>query len=106
MKPPMRETAIKITRSLNGYGDFTEISRANLPCHFRNITSQVAGGGDETVESDALAWFEAGSGVVRNDILIIDGEGWRVERLTKARRLRDNSVQFIKTELLRYGVIS
>jgi len=46
------------------------------------------------------------SGIDKEDILRIDGEYFRVERVTKARRLRNPEVLFIKVTLLRYGVIS
>ena len=53
-----------------------------------------------------MAWFEPDSGVEKEDVLLIDNENFRVERVIKARRLRDSSVQFIKVELLKYGLIS
>lgn len=106
MKPPMHQTAYKVTMSRNAYGDYTASGTTTLACHFRNITDIVTTTGNEYVNADAMAWFEPDAGVVKGDVLQIDGEHWRVERLTKARRLRSNDVQFLKVELLRHGVIS
>lgn len=106
MKPPMLHTAYKLTTSRNAYGDFVASGETALKCHFRYITMQVSDSNNETIESDAMAWFEPDSGIDRKDIIKIDGEHFRVERVTKARRLRNPNVMFIKTELLKYGVIS
>lgn len=103
--PPMLHTAYKVTTTRNVYGDYVESSRVTLKCHFREITSIVEGS-NVTIQSDAMAWFEPDSGVVKKDILIIDGQGFKVERITKARRLRNPDVLFIKAELTKYGVIS
>jgi hypothetical protein len=106
MKPAMRNIAYKKTITRNVYGDFVIGASTALPCHFRYITAVESTLGSEAVRSDAMAWFEADSGIVKNDILEIDDEGWRVERVTKARRLRDTTVLFLKVDLLRHGMIS
>lgn len=106
MKPPMRHTAIKWNTTRNAYGDFSHTSSTTIPCHFRYITEAVTNTNNETIQSDGMAWFEADSGIERQDILTIDNENFRVERVIKARRLRDSSVQFLKCDLLSYGVIS
>lgn len=106
MRPPMLHTAYKVTTTRNAYGDFLASGETALKCHFRYITEQVTATNNETIQSDAMAWFEPDSGVNRKDIIKFDGEHFRVERVTKARRLRDPNVQFIKVELLKYGVIS
>lgn len=106
MKPPMLHTAYKVTTTRNAYGDFIASTSTELPCHFRYITSQVSTNPNEMIQSDAQAWFESDSGVQKEDILEIDGEHFRVERLVKARRLRNPAVLFLKVDLLKYGVIS
>jgi hypothetical protein len=53
-----------------------------------------------------MAWFEPDSGIDRKDIIKFEDEFFRVERVIKARKLRSSEVQFIKVELLKYGVIS
>ncbi len=106
MKPPMLHTAYKLTTSRNAYGDFIRSAETALKCHFRYITEQVTATNNETIQSDAMAWFEPDSGVERKDIIKFDDEYFRVERVTKARRLRNPRVLFIKCDLLKYGVIS
>lgn len=106
MKPPMLQTAYKVTTTRDAYGSYSGSSSVALKCHFRNITDVQTTTMNETVNADAMAWFEPDSGIVKGDILQIDGEHFRVERLTKARRLRSSVVLFLKVELLRYGSIS
>jgi hypothetical protein len=106
MKPAMRHTAYKITTTRNAYGDYVAGARTAHVCHFRYITELLTTNGNEAVRSDAMAWFESDSGIVKKDILIIDGEGWKVDKVVKARRLRDSEVQFLKVTLMRYGLIS
>lgn len=101
----MMHTAYKVTTTRNTYGDFVASGETALKCHFRYITQQVEGN-NETVTSDAMAWFEPDSGIDRQDIIKFEGEHFRVERVVKARRLRNPQVLFIKVELLKYGFIS
>lgn len=105
IKPPMIHTAYKVSTTRNAYGDFTAGAETALACHFRYITEQISNN-NEYIESDAMAWFEPDSGIDRKDIIKFEGEHFRVERVIKARKLRDPNVQFIKTELLKYGPIS
>ena len=102
----MYHTAYKVTTSRNAYGDYTATGETAITCHFRTINEQVTGSGNETVQSDAMIWTEPDSGLVRGDIIKFEGEHYRVERITKARRLRNPTVLFLKIELLKYGTIS
>lgn len=105
MQPPMLHTAYKVTTTRNAYGDYVASGTTTLRCHFRYITAlQIQN--NEVVQSDAMAWFEADSGIVKGDIVTIDDEHFKVEKVIHARRLRSTAVQFIKTELVRYGRIS
>lgn len=108
----MRHTAYKVTTTRNAYGDYIAAGETALICHFRYITIQAGGSsgrnirGNESVDADAMAWFEPDSGIEREDLIKFEGEHFRVEKVIKARRLRDPDVQFIKCELLKYGQIS
>lgn len=106
MKPPMLHTAYKVTTTRNAYGDYTASGEVALVCHVRIITDAITDSNNETINSDAMMWFEPDSGVAKQDIIKYDGVHYRVERVTEARRLRDPAVQFIKADLLKYGVIS
>lgn len=106
MKPPMLHTAYKVTSTRNAYGDFIPAGETALKCHVRIITDAVTDGVNEEINSDAMMWFEPDSGVVKQDIIKYNGTHYRVERVTEARRLRDPNTQFLKCDLLKYGVIS
>lgn len=105
MKPPMLHTAYKVTTTRDAYGSFVASTTTILKCHVRYIINQISDN-NEVIQSDLMVWFEPDSGVVLKDIVKIDGEHYRIERITKARRLRDTTVQFLKCDLLKYGVIS
>lgn len=104
--PPMLHTAYKVTTTRNAYGDYVASGTTPLPCHWRSITMVSTNSSNEQIDSDAMAWFEPDSGVVKGDLIKFEGEHYRVERLTEARRLRDPKVVFIKCEMLKYGAIS
>lgn len=106
MKPPMLHTAYKVTSTRNAYGDFIPSGEVALKCHVRIVTDAVTDGGNEEINSDAMMWFESDSGVAKQDIIKYNGVHYRIERVTEARRLRDPNIQFIKCDLLKYGVIS
>lgn len=106
MKPPMNHTAYKLLYTRNVYGDFIASGTTELKCHFRYITEQITDSSNQTIQSDAMAWFEPDSGIEKQDIVQIDGENFRVERIVKARRLRNPNVLFLKCDLLKYGAIS
>jgi hypothetical protein len=106
MKPPMLHTAYKHNYTRNAYGDFIRSSKTELNCHFRYINDQISDTNNEQIQSDAMAWFEPDSGIDRKDIIEFENEFYRVEQITKARTLRSTDVQFIKCDLLKYGVIS
>lgn len=102
----MLHTAYKVTTTRNGYGDFIPSGTTSLPCHFRVVNDIITTSNNEQIQSDAMAWFESDSGVDIQDIIKFEGEHYRVERVTKARRLRDPTVLFLKCDLLKYGAIS
>jgi predicted nuclease of restriction endonuclease-like RecB superfamily len=101
----MLHTAYKATTTRNAYGDYISTVEVAHACHFREITN-ILTEANEAIQSDAMAWFEPDSGIEKLDIVKINGTHYRVEKVTKARRLRNPNVLFIKTELLKYGVIS
>jgi len=105
MRPPMRHIAYKVTTTRNAYGDYVQGSQTALTCHFRDI-SNITIAGNETYQSDAMGWFEPDADISKGDVFLIKDEGYIVERVTKARRLWNPSIQFIKVEFMKYGIIS
>lgn len=106
MKPPMVHTAYKVSYTRNAYGDYTATSSTAIPCHFRYINEIDSNADNEQLQFDGLAWFDGSASISENDIVQIEGEHFRIERLIKARRLRNPTVLFLKCFLQRYGVIS
>lgn len=106
MIPPLLHTAYKLTTTRNAYGDYVATSTTTLSCHFRYINEFFTTTNNEQIQSDAMAWFEPDAGVSEGTIIRFENEHYRVERLIKARRLRDTDVQFLKCFLLKYGTIS
>lgn len=102
----MLHTAYKVSYTRNAYGDYLTTTEIYVKCHFREINQLVTDNNDQTVQSDAMAWFEPDSGIDKGSILHIEGEYYRVERIIKARKLHNPNVQFLKCELLKYGIIS
>jgi len=102
----MLHTIYKVTTTRNAYGDFIASGEVALACHFREITQVAERSGNTQFDSDAMAWLEPDSGVVKQDILKFENTFYQVERITKARRLHNPTVQFIKVELVKYGNIS
>lgn len=101
----MPHTAYKIKFTYNAYGDYVVTNDVKLKCHFRHITRQMTEP-NENIDSDAMAWFMPDADIAEKDLIKFEDTYYRVERLWRARKLRKPNVQFIKTELKRYGAIS
>jgi len=106
MKPPMLYTAYKLAYTRNSYGDYVTAAETELVCHYRYIINHISDTNNEIEQSDAMAWFEPNSGVELKDIIRIEDNHFRVEKITEGKTFRTNNVQFLKVELQTYGVIS
>ena len=106
MRPPFTKTAYKVTTTRDAYGNYVTSGTTALMCHFRYITNVQETSGNQSMQSDAMAWFEPDSGIQVKDLIKYEGEHFTVERITRATRLRSNSVLFLKADLAKYGVIS
>ena len=98
MKPPLNMTITKVATSLNSYGEYAHTGSAEslLVCHFREITQLVENANQETVQSDAMGWFNPDASISIGAIFRFSDEEYRVIRLVRARRLSNTAVQFIK----------
>ena len=104
MQPPMQMTAYKITTSRNAFGDHLLTTTTHpLPCHFRDMTTTQIGGTNETITTNALIWFSPDAGIIKNDIISVDGVYFKIDSVIKARRLRDSTILFLKCGLIKYG---
>jgi hypothetical protein len=106
MKPPMNHVGYKVNFTKNAYGDYTATSSTQLNCHFRYVNEVISASPNETIMSDAMAWFNPSDSINEQDIVMIDGNHYRVEKVIRARKLRSTTVVFTKCYLLRYGMIS
>lgn len=106
MKPPMLHQAYKVNYTRNAYGDYTATGSQAIKCHFRYINEIITSNTDEQIQSDAIAWFEPDANIEINDLVLVDGDHYRVEKLIRARKLRSTTVQFKKAYLAKYGIIS
>ena len=83
----------------NAYGDYTETSRVTENCRFREITTMRRSAHQEVNDSDATIWLRPATVATKGCLLIFEGVYYQVERLTKARKLDDAEVHFVKCDL-------
>lgn len=88
-----------ITMGRNEYSDLIEVSRVLEACRFREITTVRRGTYQELIDSDAIIHLIPASTAVKGGIILFDGVYYQVERITKARRLGETTVQFVKCEV-------
>jgi hypothetical protein len=93
------QTCDLVTIIKDEYGDYTESTTTSLPCRFREISTVRRSSHAELRDADAMVWFTANSGVSVADVIKFDGIHYQIERLTKARRLGESEVQFIKCDV-------
>lgn len=106
MLPPMLHKAYKINYSRSGYGDYIATSSTAINCHFRYINDVISNNPNEQIQSDAMAWFHPDADISLSDIILVDGNHYRIEKLIRARKLRSTAIQFKKAYLQLYGIIS
>lgn len=85
-----------IATTRNDFGDEVEGVTQVLPCRWRDITLVRRGSHMDTSDANALVHFAADAPVERGSILKFDGEYYQVDEITKAKRLGETTVQFIK----------
>jgi len=99
----MVQTMTLLNTSTDGYGDQVGETGTDYPCKFREITELDQINNREMVTTtDAMLWVEADTPVVKGSIVKIEDEKYRVDRLTKARRIESADVLFIKCLLEKY----
>ena len=110
MKPEMNQTIVKVSMRTNRYGDTVSYSpddNENLTGKFREITDIQTGRTNmESIGSDAMAWFNPEEDISKGDIISIEGDCYKVEKLVKARSLSSSTVEFIKTYLSKFNLVS
>ena len=72
-----------------------------LSCRWRDITEVRRGSNMDTNDAQSMVWFAAAdqSKVTKGTILFYEGQYYQVDKCTKARRLGETTVQFVKCEV-------
>lgn len=86
-----------ITTTTDKHGDQKQSASTPVKCKFRYITVVDKNVDREGLSStEAIFWFSASTSISETSILKHENKYWRVDRLVKARRLADSTVQFLK----------
>lgn len=104
--PPMNMSCQIITTTRNRFGDWVYDVGSSVACHFRENTITRRGAQMEINDADAMVWFPAGTDVEVGSVLLFEGKYYEVIEHVNARRLSDDTVQFIKCDLKRTGLVS
>lgn len=83
----------------NKFGDYEYNTESELKCRFREISTVVKTGRGEINDSDAMLWVLPDSSVVKGSLIKFENVIYQIERITKARKLGSNHVEFIKCDL-------
>lgn len=97
--PPFNRQCQKVEVTRNEWDDRIMGPTATLQCHFRQIDFQTRINHGEQNDADAMVWFAAGTNISLGDTIIFDSVYYQVEKITKAVRLGEDTVQFIKCDL-------
>lgn len=95
-----------VTTSRNRYGDWVNGVEVPAKCHFRQITTFLRMQNMEVNDADAMIWFYPDTNVSLGSTVLFDGQYYEIDRLNKARRLGESTVQFIKCDLKRTVLVS
>lgn len=93
------QTCKLVSPTRDEYGDYIDGVGTELACRFREITTVRRTTHREENDADAMIWFAADAPVAIGNIILFEGVNYQLERLTKARRLGESDVQFIKCDL-------
>jgi len=97
------QSAKIIVTSKDKYGDQKQTSQASINCRFRYITEVDKGVNREGMEAfDAIVWVAPETAIEEGTILQIEDKYWRVNRLVRARRMTDSTIQFLKAFVKRH----
>jgi len=97
--PPMVMDAQIVTVTRDEWSDYTEDTSTSIKCHFRQIDTTRRMTHSVENDADAMIWFAADANVEKDTIIRFDDVDYQVERIVKARRLGESTVQFLKCDL-------
>lgn len=88
-----------VTHTTNEYGDIVQLSTTTLNCRWRDIPTTVRGVHRENNDADSMVWFAADENVTEGSLLRFESRYYEVERITKAKRLGEADIQFLKCDV-------
>lgn len=93
------QTCYKITEVTNEFGDKMNDAQTERRCRFREIITTRRESHADIRDADAMLWLEDGYDDNIGDVFLFENVYYEVDRITRARRLGESEVQFIKCEL-------
>lgn len=84
------------TTTYNSYGEQTQSFLKTVECKFRELTELDRNANREQIMSDGIFWFKPEESVIEGTIIKFESKYYRVVRLVKARRIKGNTVHFLK----------
>lgn len=90
----------KLVKYINEYGDYIYSEGETIACRFRYISRTNRTTGNEINETDAMLWVSTETQIARGSLILYDNVVYKIETITKARRLGETSIQFLKCELV------
>lgn len=110
--PPMNLVCSIVTTSRDRFGDWVYDSSSSVKCHFREINKSVDSKSakdnlhTDSNDAEAIVWLPAGTNVDVGTVILFDSLYFKVNKITKGRRLSSSEVHFLKCELERTQGIS
>jgi hypothetical protein len=108
LTPNLVETATKIATTITEDGDINYAGGTASACLYRDISTLNHVQNRNEIAINGLLWFDPTESVVKGDVYSHPDEGYlQIVKVTRAKRLvADNSVQFIKCEVIKQRQIS
>ena len=101
----LTQTCEILSFSTNKYGEEVFTSYMTVPCRFRYADSLNKQPGKEAISAVDNLWLEPNAPVEEGTVIYVDGHYYRIENITKARRM-PSTVVFLKCVLERHYDVS
>lgn len=99
----LQQSCSVITTFTDVHGDQVEGSSLAVNCRFRYITELDKAANAEIVNTtDAIIWLSPDVNVQEGTIMFAESQYWRISRLVRARRMKGNTVEFLKCYVKKY----
>lgn len=85
-----------VSDTYNEYGEQEFTTSELIKCRFREISQINKFTNREEITADGMFWFEADESVIEGSIVKFESAYYRIEKITKARKLKSNTIHFLK----------